>query len=53
MAKKNKKSTILDVKKSKTAQRKQKGERQVMAEIDPNEGAIIKESCLSKTESAL
>lgn len=37
MAKKNKKSIMLDIKMSKTADRKQKVEGQVMGEFDPNE----------------
>lgn len=47
----NKKSLIFDVKKSEITQRKQKVEKQVMTKIDPNEWAIIKESCLSKRVS--
>lgn len=44
---------IFHVKKPEVTGRKQRVERQVMWEFDPNEWAIIKKSCWSKTQSAL
>lgn len=46
-------SLIFHVKNPEVTERKQRVERQVMEKFDPNEQAIIKEPCWSKTQSAL
>lgn len=49
----NKIPLIFHVKKPEVTDRKQNFKRQVMGEFGPNERAIIKKSCWSKTQSAL